>query len=332
MGHQINKPKYPKRGSRAFVPRVRAKRIYPKIKNWPKIKETKLLGFAAYKAGMAEITFVDNSKNSLTKGEEICVPVTILDVPKIKIAAIRFYKKDDRRFKKVFTEIWTDKLDKDLKRKISYPKKKKNSEEELNNIDTEKIEDITVLVYTLPKGRCNKKKPEVFEIAIGGKNIQEKFDYTKSILGNEISITDVLMGGEQIDVVAVTKGKGFQSPVKRNRIKLESKKTDRTRRGVAAIGPDVPRKVSWTIPMPGQMGFHNRYDYNKWVLKVGSDGLNIKGGFQNYGNVKKDFVILKGSIPGSAKRLVRFRFAINPSKKFPENAPESMNIHGVVNE
>ncbi len=329
MGHKINKPKYPKRGSRAFVPRVRAKRIYPKIKNWPKTKETKLLGFAAYKAGMTEITFVDNSANSLTKGEMICVPVTILDAPKIKVAAIRFYKKDERRFKKVSTEIWTDKFDKELKRKISVPKKKLNFEEEIKKINIENSEDITVLVYTLPKGRANRKKPEIFEIAIGGENINEKFEYAKSILGNEISVSDVLKEGEQVDVIAVTKGKGFQSPVKRNKIKLESKKTDRTRRGVAAIGPDVPRKVSWTVPMPGQMGFHNRYDYNKWILKVGNEGLNFKKGLLNYGNVKEDYIILKGSIPGSSKRLIRFRFAVNPNKGIPEKTPEKINIDGV---
>ena len=329
MGHQINKPKYPKRGSRAFVPRVRAKRIYPKIKNWPVTNETKLLGFAAYKAGMAEIIFVDNSPTSITKGEEICVPITILDAPKIKIMAIRFYKKDDRRFKKVFTEVWTDKIDKDLKRKISIPKKKINFEEKLGKINIENFEDITVLVYTLPKGRANKKKPEIFEIAIGGEDISEKFEYVKSILGNEISVSDVLKEGEQIDVIAVTKGKGFQSPVKRNRIKLESKKTDRTRRGVAAIGPDVPRKVSWTIPMPGQMGFHNRYDYNKWILKVGEEGLTFKRGLLNYGNVRGDYILLKGSIPGTSKRLVRFRFAINPKRGVPEKPPEAINIDGV---
>ena len=329
MGHQIGKALRPKRGSRAFTPRVRAKRHYPRIKNWPQVDEPRLLGFAAYKAGMTQVSFVDNSPHSPTKGEVISVPVTILDAPKMKIAAIRFYKKDSRGFKKVLTEVWTDKLDKELKRKISIPKKEKKPEEQLSKINLDDVVDLAVLVYTLPKGRAGKKKPEIFEIAVGGKDISQKFEYAKSILGNEISASDVLKSGEQVDVIAVTKGKGFQGTIKRFGVKLESKKTDRKRRGVAAIGPDVPRKVMWTVPMPGQMGYHNRYDYNKWILKIGNDGIAPKSGFINYGIVKGDYIIIKGSVPGPAKRLIRMRLAINPNKNVPPQAPDIISIDGV---
>ena len=44
--------------------------------------------------------------------------------------------------------------------------------------------------------------------------------------------------------------------------------------------------------------------------------VNAKGGFINYGLVKNDFIILDGSIPGPAKRLVRIRKSIrNKSQK-----------------
>ena len=329
MGHQVGKALRPTRGSKAFSPRVRAKRAYPRIKNWPKVEEPRLLGFAAYKAGMSIVRFVDNSAHSPTKGEVITIPVTILDAPKMKVAAIRFYKKDSRGFKKVLTEVWIDKLDKELKKKLLMPKKQKNSEEELSKINLEDVVDLTVLVYTLPKGRAGKKKPEVFEIAIGGKDVSQKLEYARSILGKEISASEVLKPGEQVDIIAVTKGKGFQGTIKRFGVKLESKKTDRKRRGVASIGPDVPRKVRWTIPMPGQMGYHNRYDYNKWILKIGNDGLSPRGGFLNYGIVKGDYIIVKGSIPGSTKRLVRMRLAINPRKTVPQQAPDIISIDGV---
>ena len=331
MGHQIGQKSRPNRGSKAFIPRVRAKRSYPRIKNWPNIEEPRLLGFAAYKAGMTQATFVDNSSHSPTKGEIVSVPVTIFDAPKMKVAAIRFYKPDIRRFKKVDSEIWIDKFDKELKRKISLPKKSKKVEDKLGNVDISQIEDVTVLVYTLPKGRAGKKKPEIFEIAIGGKDASEKFEYAKSIFGKELSVLDVLKGGEQVDTIAVTKGKGFQGTVKRFNVKLQSRKTDRTVRGVASIGPDVPRKVSWTVPMPGQMGYHNRYDYNKWILKIGKEGLKTKSGFLNYGNVREDFIIVKGSIPGPAKRLIRMRIAINPKTTVPNQAPDIISIDGVIN-
>jgi large subunit ribosomal protein L3 len=278
---------------------------------------------------MSMVRFVDNSPHSPTKGETIVVPVTILDAPKIKVGAIRFYKKDSRGFKKVLTEIWIDKLDKELKKKLSLPKKQKNAEEELSKINLDDVIDVSVIVYTLPKGRAGKKKPEVFEVAIGGEDISKKFDYAKSILGKEISASDVFKGGEQVDVIAVTKGKGFQGVIKRFGVKLESKKTDRRRRVVASIGPDVPRKVRWTVPMPGQMGFHNRFDYNKWILKVGNEGLKSISGFKNYGNVSGDYIILKGSVPGPSKRLIRMRFAINPKKTVPQQAPDILSIDGV---
>ena len=329
MGHQVGKPLRPKRGSRAFTPRVRAKRAYPRIKNWPNVDEPRLLGFAAYKAGMTQVTFVDNSSHSPTKGEVISVPVTVFDAPKIKVAAIRFYKEDSRKFKKVAAEVWIDKLDSELKKKISMPKKEKKAEEQLSKMNLDNIIDLTVLVYTLPKGMAGKKKPEIFEIAIGGKDVSQKMEFAKSILGKELSASDVLKPGEQVDVIAATKGKGFQGTIKRFGVKLESKKTDRKRRGVAAIGPDVPRKVMWTVPMPGQMGYHNRYDYNKWILKVGEDGIKPKGGFLNYGIVKGDYIIIKGSIPGSSKRLVRMRLAINPKRTIPSQAPDLNRIDGV---
>ncbi len=329
MGHQVGQKERPTRGSRAFVPKVRAKRIYPRIKNWPHSDEPKLLGFAAYKAGMTQISFVDNSPHSPTKGEVISIPVTILDSPKMKIAAIRLYKKDARGFKKVLTEIWTEKLDKELKKKITPPKKEKKIEEQISKVKLDEVIEVTVLVYTLPKGRANKKKPEIFEIGIGGKDVSSKFEYAKSILGNEISASDVLKPGDQVDIIAVTKGKGFQGTIKRFGVKLESKKTDRKRRGVASIGPDVPRKVRWTIPMPGQMGFHNRYDYNKWIIGIGNEGIAPKGGFQNYGIIKGDYIIVKGSIPGSSKRPVRMRFAINPKSSVPSQAPDIIQIDGV---
>ena len=81
--------------------------------------------------------------------------------------------------------------------------------------------------------------------------------------------------------------------------------------------------------MPGQMGFHNRYDYNKWIIQVGNEGLKTKQGFQNYGFVKDDFIMIKGSLPGSSKRLIRMRLAINPKGTIPDQAPDLISIDGV---
>jgi len=333
MGHRIGKAHHPRRGSLAFSPRVRAKRPYPLINNWPKSPEPKLLGFAGYKAGMSHVTFVDNSATSTTKGEVISVPVTILDVPKIKVFSIRFYAKNKRYQRNCVLQITTDKFDKELSRKISVPKKHKNVEEELKKAEAKvgEFEDITALVYTLPKGIAGKKKPEIFEIGIGGKDVKSKLDFAKGHLGKELSIKDVIKPGEQVDIIAVTKGKGIQGPVKRFGVKLQSRKTSSTSRAVAVIGGDRPRKVSWKIAMAGQMGYHNRFDLNKQVLKIGEKGTDVtpKAGFLSYGNVNGEYIILRGSIPGAVKRLIRMRLAIRPNRSIPTKAPELLSISKV---
>lgn len=332
MGHKIGKTHRPRRGSMGFSPRVRAKRVYSRITSWPNSSDKRLLGFSAYKAGMAHVTYVDNHPYSPTKGEVISTPVTVLDVPKIKIAAIKFYHKNKFHQKECLGEVWADKLDKELARKISMPKKPKNAEETMKKFDMNSVVDVLVLAYTLPKGRAGgKKMPEIFEIGMGGKSIEEKIEYAKSILGKELSFKDVFKPGEQVDIIAVTKGKGIQGPVKRFGVKLQSHKTDTTRRAVATIGPDVPRKVSWKIAMPGQMGYHNRYDFNKWILKIGENGVEVtpKAGFLSYGLVRGEYILIKGSVPGAAKRPIRMRLAMAPTKHIPKEVPKILTISKV---
>ncbi|MFW6305222.1 MAG: 50S ribosomal protein L3, partial [Candidatus Saliniplasma sp.] len=59
----------------------------------------------------------------------------------------------------------------------------------------------------------------------------------------------------------------------------------------------------------GQMGYHQRTELNKRVLKTGEDGSEItpSGGFLKYGEVKNSYVLLHGTVPGPAKRLVLMR-------------------------
>src|SRR3989304_6430166 len=106
----------PKRGSRAFYPRVRARRIYPRIKAYPAAKEAKPLGFAGYKAGMTHGFVVDSNPNSKTKGQQIFTPITILECPPISVFGFRCY--EDNIYD-VFSENWN----KTLERKVQLKKK-----------------------------------------------------------------------------------------------------------------------------------------------------------------------------------------------------------------
>jgi large subunit ribosomal protein L3 len=48
------------------------------------------------------------------------------------------------------------------------------------------------------------------------------------------------------------------------------------------------------------------------------EDVNPSAGFNGYGFVKNDYVLVKGSIPGPAKRLVKLRLAVrspSPAKE-----------------
>jgi large subunit ribosomal protein L3 len=308
----------PRAGSLAFWPRKRAKRIYPRVSSWPESEKIKTLGFAGYKAGMAHAIIVDNRKYSPTKGEEISVPVTILDCPPLKVIGIRVYEETPEGLK-ALDEVWYEKVkeDKDLKRKVipgNY-----RQEEKIKSIEKklDKIKSVRLIVQTQPReSGIRKKKPEIFEIEVGGNDTQEKWKYSKDMLGKLIKASDVFREGEYVDVIAVTKGKGTAGPVKRFGVKIQPRKAAKKRRHVGTLGSETPRRVLWTVPMAGQLGFQTRTEYNKRILKIGEDGKEItpKSGFINYGMIRGDYVVIEGSVPGPKKRLVRLRAAIRPPK------------------
>lgn len=303
-----------------FWPRKRAKRIFARVRSWKDVKEAKLLGFAGYKAGMTHCIISDNNQNSLTKGEDIFCPATVIECPPIKIASIRLYKKTPYGLM-LHSEIFSKNVDKELERRVFLPKK--DSEKKLDSVNPEEYSDIRVLIYTQPKlTGIGKKKPELFEMQVGG-SLKEKFEYAKNNFGKEINAKDILREGMQVDIHAITKGKGFQGPVKRFGISIRQKKSEKTKRGPGSLGAWHPHHTSYRAPQAGKMGYHTRTEYNKWVLRIGKKGeeVNPKGGFVNYGLLKNPYVLVKGSIPGEKKRLIRLNFAIRSNKHIPTEAP-----------
>ena len=70
----------PKRGSRAFSPRKRAKDINGRVRFWPETTgDPHLLGFAGYKAGMTHVQAIDKQKNSPSFEQKIVLPATIIE-------------------------------------------------------------------------------------------------------------------------------------------------------------------------------------------------------------------------------------------------------------
>jgi large subunit ribosomal protein L3 len=161
-----------------------------------------------------------------------------------------------------------------------------------------------------------KKTPEVFEVGIGGKDVKEKLEFAKTLLGKEINVSDVVREGEFVDTIAITKGKGTAGPVERFGVKIQSRHAKQKRRHVGSLGQERPGKVRYTVPMAGQLGFGRRTELNKKVLKIGK-GISPKGGFKRYGIVKGSYLVIEGSVPGSKKRLVMVRPALRSKATAP---------------
>ena len=72
----------PNRGSMAYSPRKRARSETPHISSWAAADgdEPSILGFAGYKVGMSHIMAVDYRKRSTTAGQEVRMPVTVVEV------------------------------------------------------------------------------------------------------------------------------------------------------------------------------------------------------------------------------------------------------------
>lgn len=282
-------------GSLQFYPRVRARKIIPKV-NWKPVskKEVGLMGFVGYKVGMISVFVKDNTENSMTKNKKIVVPATIIECPRMKIYSVRFYKKG-----KVAKDVVVSN-DKVLKKSVKIPKMVRKLD------DFDDFDDLRVIVYGDVKNTCvNKNKPDMVELGLSGTK-EEKLNFVKERIGKNISVGDVFSEG-LVDVRAVTKGYGTSGPVKRFGISLKSHKSEKGQRRPGSLAPWHPARVTFRAPQTGQTGYHSRISYNSLILEVGDiskKDINKNGGFEHYGIIKNGYIILKGSIPGPKKRGV----------------------------
>lgn len=327
MGHR--KKHAPRHGSLAYLPRKRAASIKGRVRHWLDNSDNiNFLGFAGFKAGMTHITYIEDQKNSPYYGKELMKPITIVETPPMVLIGVRIYNRDVYG-KYIVGEIFSNEVNNYLPRKTNIPDLekydfKKVKEELLNKIN--KTSEIRGIFQTQPyKTSLPRKKPDIIEIKVNStKNTVEEFEFALQFLGKEIRARDILTEGELIDVAAVTKGKGFQGPVKRFGIKILTRKNNKIKRAVACIGPWHPARVLYTVPRPGQLGYHQRTEYHKRVMQIGEneEEINPKGGFINYGKIKGDYLLILGSIPGPKKRLIRLRKTIRPLKSFTIKTPE----------
>jgi large subunit ribosomal protein L3 len=111
--------------------------------------------------------------------------------------------------------------------------------------------------------------------------------------GTTLSPADVLAPGDRVDVVGLSKGKGFQGVVKRHGHhgfdSSHGTKTHHRRPGSMGQAAD-PAKTFKNRALPGQTGNRRTTIRNLEVVKVDAD---------------RQLVFLKGSVPGARDALLR---------------------------
>lgn len=300
-------PHHSRRGSIGYYHRKRKPGLKSTIRSWPEIEgNPKIQSFAGYKVGMTHVEMVDYRKSSTTAGRNIMAAVTVVEVPPAKIVAIRGYRESEEGLKVAY-EKWAENLDKNLFKLIMETKERRERE------IPDDICEVRVILMVSPEEVTGvpKKIPDIYETRVGGSTIDARLKYAQDKLGKEVHFTDFSKAGNFVDIISVTKGKGFTGHVERFGVKLLPYKNRKHRRMIGTLGPWHPDWVRWQVPQAGQMGSHQRTQHNMRVIKFaksqGNDDINVKGGFVNYGLVRTNYVLIHGSVPGSVKRLIKFR-------------------------
>merc|ERR1719271_205305 len=181
-------------------------------------------------------------------------------------------------------------------------------------------------------GKMNfrQKKAHICEVQVNGGSMADKIAFGEALFEKTVSIDSVFEQNEMIDTIAITKGKGYEGVVTRWGVTKLPRKTHKGLRKVACIGSWHPSRVSFTVPRAGQRGYHHRTELNKKVYRIGKSGdkkscstdtdltekgINPMGGFPHYGMVNEDWLMLKGCIVGTRKRVVTLRKTLLPQVK-----------------
>jgi len=361
MSHR--KFEHPRLGSLGFLPKKRAARYRGKVKAFPQDdpkKPVHLTAFLGYKAGMTHIVRELERVGSKMHKKEVVEAATIIETPPMVVVGVVGYVETPRGLRSL-TTVWAEHLSDEVKRRFYknwYKSKKKaftkyaakHAESSGKSVarELERIRKyctvVRVLAHTqIRKTAVKQKKAHLMEIQVNGGSIADKVEFAKSHFEKTVDISSVFEADENIDVVAVTKGHGFEGVVARWGVKKLPRKTHKGLRKVACIGAWHPSKVMFTVARAGQRGYHHRTELNKKIYRIGkgeddNNGatdfditkktITPLGGFVRYGIVNNDFLLIKGSCPGVRKRVMTLRksLMIHTSRKALEKSSTSLKF------
>merc|ERR1712010_442413 len=289
-------------------------------KSFPKDDPSKpvhMTCFMGYKAGMSHIVREMDRPGSKNNKKEVVEAVTIIETPPMIAVGVDGYIETPRGMRALKT-VWAEHIGEECKRRFyknwSQSKKKAFTKsctkwaEDLGKKEIEKdLNQMKIL-------RRRQKKAHIMEVQLNGGSISDKVNFARD---------------EMIDVIGVTKGHGFKGVTSRWHTKKLPRKTHKGLRKVACIGAWHPSRIQYTVARAGQKGYHHRTEINKKVYDI-RDGFHMKdgklvqnnaatdydladksinpmGGFPHYGEVKQDFIMIKGCCVGPKKRVLTLR-------------------------
>jgi len=305
-----------------------------------------------YKAGMTHIVREMDRTGSKSHKKEVVEAVTIIETPPMVVVGVvgytktprglrqlttvwadhideackrRFYKNYVRSKKKAFSK---------LSKKQETEDGKKERTDALSRM-TKYCQVIRVVAHTQTNVlKLRQKKANIMEIQINGGSVADKIALATKMLEQKVPVNDVFNQDEMVDIIGVTKGHGFEGVTHRWGTKKLPRKTHKGLRKVACIGAWHPSRVRYSVPRAGQNGYHHRTEMHKKIYRVGvgfykkegeaimdnastefdttKKSITPMGGFPHYGEVKYDFLMIKGQTPGCKKRPIKIRKGVCP--------------------
>lgn len=329
----------PRHGNLGFLPKKRTKHHTGKIKSFPKDDPSKpahLTAFMGFKAGCTHIVRTADKPGSKIDKKDIVEPVTIIETPPLKVIGFVGYVETPRGLR-ALTTVHSQHMSDEVKRafyKNWYKCKKKaftkyatkyaNGEMDAKKERAKKYcSVIRAVVHTQPAlAKLGQKKAHIKEVQINGGSIADKIDFCTNLFENDVKVADVFKQNEMIDIIGVTKGRGIDGVVTRWGVTRLPRKTHRGLRKVACIGAWHPARVQFQVPRAGQNGYHHRVEINKKIYRIGSKedkndantenditekAITPLGGFPHYGQINEDWIMVKGGVMGTKKRVVTLR-------------------------
>ena len=333
-----------------FSPKKRFRGHQGKVKAFAKHDASQaphLTAFMGYKVGCTHITREADKPGAKINKKTVVEAVTVLETPPMTIIGVVGYIATPRGLR-ALTTVWAQHLNDEAKRRFYkswYASKKKAfanyalkyKDGSQPSIDKELArmkkycQVIRVIAHTqVSKLKLGQKKAHIMEIQVNGGSVKDKVDYAVKNFEKSLNFGDIFAQDEMVDTIGITKGGGFEGVVTRWGVSRLPRKTHKGLRKVACIGAWHPSRVSFTVARAGQNGYHHRVELNKKIYRIGKagdeksamteadlteKGINPLGGWPNYGLIRNDWVMVKGSVVGVKKRVVVFRKPVHPTKR-----------------